>query len=382
MNVSVFKPAGRKFFMAQWVDPVTGRKKTRSTGTAIKRDAERFAARLEAEIRAGTFADDARMTWDTFRDRFDDEYLSGLAKSTRERYSSALNSLQKTIAPKLLVALTESIMSKYQAELRKSGLAEATIKANLVHIKAALRWAVEQKFLQMAPKIRMPKNTETMKGRVITAEEFERMLTKVENIKTPNPESWRFLLLGLWWSGLRLGEALKLHWTDDRELCVDLQNELIVMQAGSHKRRKYLQCPMAPEFADMLKAVPEDQREGYVFNPVGSRKFPGQLFLNTACRIISTLGKEAGVVTGESASGKRKYASAHDLRRSFGFRWSRRIMPTELKELMRHRNISTTMEFYVGQEAKQTAKRLREVLANTLANSETKKANAESTGSP
>ena len=241
MNVSVFKPAGRKFFMAQWVDPVTGRKKTRSTGTAIKRDAERFAARLEAEIRAGTFADDARMTWDTFRDRFDDEYLSGLAKSTRERYSSALNSLQKTIAPKLLVALTESIMSKYQAELRKSGLAEATIKANLVHIKAALRWAVEQKFLQVAPKIRMPKNTETMKGRVITAEEFERMLTKVENIKTPNPESWRFLLLGLWWSGLRLGEALKLHWTDDRELCVDLQNELIVMQAGSHKRRKYLQ---------------------------------------------------------------------------------------------------------------------------------------------
>jgi len=53
-----------------------------------------------------------------------------------------------------------------------------------------------------------------------------------------------------------------------------------------------------------------------------------------------------------------KYASAHDLRRFFGFRWSRRILPAELRELMRHADIQTTMRYYVGQEAETTAEAL------------------------
>lgn len=53
-------------------------------------------------------------------------------------------------------------------------------------------------------------------------------------------------------------------------------------------------------------------------------------------------------------------ASAHDLRRSFGFRWSRRVMPAVLKELMRHASIETTMTFYVGQNAEATADELWE----------------------
>ena len=50
-----------------------------------------------------------------------------------------------------------------------------------------------------------------------------------------------------------------------------------------------------------------------------------------------------------------KYASVHDLRQAFGFRWSRRIMPPVLKELMRHAEIATTMNFYVGVNAQATA---------------------------
>lgn len=53
-----------------------------------------------------------------------------------------------------------------------------------------------------------------------------------------------------------------------------------------------------------------------------------------------------------------KYGSAHDLRRAFGLRWSRRIMPAVLKELMRHEDIGTTMKYYVGTEAEETARML------------------------
>jgi integrase len=51
----------------------------------------------------------------------------------------------------------------------------------------------------------------------------------------------------------------------------------------------------------------------------------------------------------------RKFASAHDLRRAFGQRWSGRVMPTVLRELMRHASIATTMAYYVGDNAEATA---------------------------
>lgn len=50
-----------------------------------------------------------------------------------------------------------------------------------------------------------------------------------------------------------------------------------------------------------------------------------------------------------------KYASAHDLRRAFGERWAARIMPAQLRELMRHESIETTLRYYVGTNAERTA---------------------------
>lgn len=65
-----------------------------------------------------------------------------------------------------------------------------------------------------------------MKGRPITTEEFERILTKVEDVVgTECEESWKFLLKGLWSSGLRLGEALQLSWEETAELAVDFSGK-------------------------------------------------------------------------------------------------------------------------------------------------------------
>jgi hypothetical protein len=89
----------------------------------------------------------------------------------------------------------------------------------------------------------------------------------------------------------------------------------------------------------------------------------------TICRI----GKKVGVkvTTGD----KPKYASAHDLRRSFGEPWASKLMPQQLMELMRHENIETTLRYYVGRNAQATAAILWQIHAgNTLSNSEPEKA--------
>ena len=85
-----------------------------------------------------------------------------------------------------------------------------------------------------------------------------------------------------------------------------------------------------------------------------------------ASRIICKIGKAANVVVDPA---KGKCASAHDLRRAFAFRWSRRIKePAKLMELMRHASIETTMSYYVGRDAKKTAESLWSTLDNDLGN--------------
>ena len=76
-------------------------------------------------------------------------------------------------------------------------------------------------------------------------------------------------------------------------------------------------------------------------------------------KIVATIGREAGVVVHtDPRTGKVKHASAHDLRRSFGERWAGRVMPQDLKELMRHESIDTTLKYYVGRNAQTIAARL------------------------
>lgn len=92
-------------------------------------------------------------------------------------------------------------------------------------------------------------------------------------------------------------------------------------------------------------------------------------------RFVHQSGQAANVkVDEDTRTGKVKYASAHDLRRSFGERWAPRVMPPILQELMRHENISTTMRYYVGQNAKRTAALLWDVhrgLGNQMGNQQT-----------
>lgn len=61
-----------------------------------------------------------------------------------------------------------------------------------------------------------------------------------------------------------------------------------------------------------------------------------------------------------------KTATAHDLRRAFGSRWSTRVMPAQLKQLMRHADIQTTMTYYVQQSARTAASDLWRVLDKEL----------------
>lgn len=374
IRVCVFKRAGRRFYECQWVDPDTGRKKTKSTGTDRKREAERFAGTLEKQLREGTYHYVRRITWAHFRQRFEQEEYPKRRQRTQWKLQGTFNLVERIINPATLAALNEETISRFAARLRELGREEQTVRGHLANIRTVLRWAQRQRLIRAVPAIDIPPITATT-GRAITDDEFDRLLEAVPKVVGDRcAESWCHFIRGLWLSGLRISEALTLSWDDDRFLMVDLSGyrPMFVIRARGQKNRKDTLTPIAPEFAEMLTSVPEGERTGYVFNPLVERNAgePGRVQrADTASKIVSRIGRQAGVKVGEYArTGKPRFAGAHDLRRAFGFRWAMRVLPPVLKELMRHADIATTMKFYVGRNAQATADAVWQAVANTSAN--------------
>ena len=369
VRVYVRENRKRPTYLLEWKDPITGRRRFKTTtiargGRRNKAEAERAAGDWEDELNAGA-AGSEKMTWERFRDLYEDQKLPGLAQGTRDKAANVFNRLERELNPKYLRDLTESRLSHLVTVLRGSRLAEDTIRSILAHIKSALAWAVEQKLLSRLPtfpKLRRVKKAAgtPMKGRPITAEEFERMLAAVPSVVGPDhAPDWVRYLQGLHDSGLRLEESLDMRWDDDgriRPRFAEGRLPVLVIPAECEKGFTDREHPMAPEFAMMLQAVPVEHRRGFVFRLNGRGATGGRLKSNQVSKTVSEIGEAAGVkVSTHPKTGKVKYASAHDLRRTFGDRWASRLMPVQLMELMRHKNIETTLRYYVGANAQRTA---------------------------
>ena len=359
IQVKVTANAGRKYLIAYYDDPITEKREQRSTKTTKRKEAERFAAVWEAELRSGRYKRDSRITWDDFRERYEDEKLSSLADKTLGAAATVFNHLERIIRPKHLRSLTAATLSRFQSELRKTAISETSIDAYLGHLQAALSWAVLMGMLPELPVIQRPKKAKgrkLMRGRPVTGEEFDRMIAAVPKVRPKDASVWEHYLTGLWLSGLRLEESLILSWDDDAGIFVDLSGKhpRLRIYAEAEKGHRDRLLPLTPDFARFLLATPEAERSGLVFDLRGlytDKPITGK----RVCRIVSEIGRRAGVVVNKADD---KCASAHDLRRAFGTRWAKRVKPATLKLLMRHRSIETAMKFYVDIDADDVAAEL------------------------
>jgi integrase len=364
IRVIVFKRSGRKNFEAQWADPLTGKKKTKSAKTPHRRDAERFAARLEEQLNSGGLRADGRTLWVEINKAYEDEILAAKKAKDAGKIRGTLNLIQELLEPKWIGSIDVGAVAKFAKGLRKRGIEAITIRAHLAELKKLLEWAKRRNFISVVPAVELPKVTRGARGRAILVEEFEAMIEAIPQVMgLLAAPSWEFFLRGLWLSGMRLGEALRLSWDHGAPIAIDLSGRQPVLRfaAEAHKRGEDVVSPVAPDFAEYLGIIPEDQRRGLVFRIAGERM--NQVYSTEyISQRISDIGKTAGV------KAKRKWASAHDLRRSFGARWAPRVMPAVLQKLMRHESIQTTMQFYATREAMDASEAVWQAVANDFAN--------------
>lgn len=326
-----------------------------SLRTKNRREADRKAGAILREIEEGRWAKKHRTEWTKFCEQYLRESTDGMAESSVKDVQTTLKKLEKICNPQTVQQVNQDMLADFRTGLPEQ-MAKRTVAKHLRNLKKMLRWAEKRGMLPKAPPVDMPKGSSTpkAKGRAITAEELDRILAKaVAVVGRKSAPSFKHLLRGLFASGLRLGEALQLSWEQDSGfIAVDLyrKHPMYLIPADTDKSRMERLLPIAPEFVEMLEAVPEEERSSRVFKLLPQRNLGDLTRVDTVSSHISAMGRTAGVRVSQ-----KKYASAHDLRRSFGVRWVSRVRPKALQQMMRHTSLQTTMGYYADEDADDTA---------------------------
>jgi integrase len=338
IHVWVQEEPGRKYLRLQWHCPHTGQRKSRTTGTTDRREAEQQRSDLEYALNHGLYSGAGNLPWEEFRAMFRREYAAGLRERSQEKFDTVFDVFEEVCRPKQLGRIDERVVSAFVMKLRerkrpggKIGLAPITIKNYLIALKTALGWAADQKLLTAVPKfpeIKVPKK----KPQPIPAEAFERLLGAAPD------DTWRAFLLCGWWCGLRLSEARHLRrCPSDKFPWLDLDNDRIVLPAEFAKSDADQWVPLHPTLREALEALPNAGHQFFAFR---SRKTGGPLTRNGITSRVILIARKAGVKL-----------SMHKLRKGFGCRVARQLGKGNapiLHRLMRHSSMQVTMDYYAN----------------------------------
>lgn len=306
-----------------FVDPLTGRERTQSSGTRDQREADRAAQKWEHKLEQEGYAKD--MAWTPARELWLASVRNGRAKSTYADYVRALDLFEEMIGPtRSMAAITTLTLDRFVAKVREAGIIKknSTLALRLKGLRLFFRWCASRDIIAKVPLFPMPRIPpgEETGGNPITSDQFKQLLALL-------PAPTQVIARGMWLSGLRPGEAIALHWSEGLVvLHLDGPRSYIHFEPEGQKSRRREDMPLTKEFVEFLEQLPH--REGFVLNPANRRRQTiGENFLYAA-------GKLSFPVTPKL------------MRKSFATRWAMVLNHIELQALMRHKDIRVTLKYY------------------------------------
>lgn len=349
-----------------------------------EKQADDECRKLEREYEKREIAGYKHVTWEELEKMFFEEHERKLKPRSVDAYQIALNSFRNLMKPTEASNVTIATLREYEKKLvsyrhpKRGALSESSRSNYVRHILAVLRWAKTEDLLHPDVSFRdyrIRAKATTQKGRPLTRDELKQFyeaieetfgqpvydIAKHETVENPKKDeivaAWTRLIKGLELSGLRLGEAIRLSWTKKSVPHVIITDDgwpFIHFPEGQQKNNRYQNWLPPEDFADFLLETPEDERKGPVFQLISEKGAPLKMDLLSVSKRIADIGKKSGIVVGESRVGskvKKKFASAHDLRRTCANKW--RLAGAgalEVMDIMRHQSYQTTADFYAGDD--------------------------------
>ena len=137
-----------------------------------------------------------------------------------------------------------------KSQLRKKEKQPATIEGYVKRILAAVNWGYRSDRLSYSFKGK--KRDSEIRSRPNTVEELDRIINQVPTIRPNDHPLWAFYIKGLFWSGLRRAESVRLGWDWSFDFSVDISSSCpyFNVRGEGQKSGKDKLLPMAPEFAE------------------------------------------------------------------------------------------------------------------------------------
>lgn len=230
----------RKNSVLWWVRiGIDGREVRRTTGTADKRRAEEFEAKLKTELwRQSRMGERPRYRWEQAVTRWLTERAHLPSIGDQKIH---LRWLRRHLDGKLLNDITRDALDTVSRTRKAEGVSNATVNRTLEVIRAILRCAMrEWGWLDVTPAVRMlpePKR----RIRWLTREEADRLLACLPEHLA---EMARFSLA----TGLRKDNVVSLEWPQ-----VDLARRIAWFHSDQTKNKKALSVPLNAESILVLR---------------------------------------------------------------------------------------------------------------------------------
>lgn len=331
-----------------------GRK--RSAGTFLREsDARREAGNAEVNERnTPTVAETRKITWGEFEEQWHAGRVvePGTRKTDEPKLNKHLRPRWSTVE---LRAITSEDVQRWVADLSKSGLSPSTVQKCYHLLSSSMGAAVKARIITVSPckKITLPRSGPTP----------ERYLDDCEYkaIRAPMFELDQLLMDTLIGTGMRLGEALGLHWEsidfDRKTITVEWAWDREIRRIKAPKDSQRRTIPIGVNLATALKSRLDDDgfgnpapveyadrrkvRTGLVFHHIEGKPMDGDNFRHRfeAAVNIAYVGK---------GKGRRKvgHVRLHDLRHTYASRLVRAGVPIqEVSKLLGHATITTTMRY-------------------------------------
>lgn len=262
MKVSLTKRTRRRGkksrnYHMRFIDPVTGKRRTRTTHTDRKTTARKIADKMEerlAKQAAGIHDPNEELRLATFEEAKEAFIASKRARNrpeTASTYGRSLASFAAAVKPKTVRDITCAAIERFVAKRSESVGAE-TVNRDLRHLKTFLRWCVDLGYLEKVPKITMLRTDRRLPVR-IPQDDQAKLVTALDDpeltLKERSRAWWVMFVRVLFFTGFRRAEMLGLIWAD-----VNFQDCWILKRASESKGRSDFPMPISQELARHLKA--------------------------------------------------------------------------------------------------------------------------------
>jgi len=156
-------------------------------------------------------------------------------------------------------------------ECRYDQRSPMTVNTAMGAIMAFVRYCARHDWIDKVPSIERLDVDDPMKGRPITADEFEAMLMATPHVVGNSAsESWKFTLKILWTTAFRVGDVMSLSWDNKREIHPlwrdDRREHPTIFIPSKQKNGKAQEIPMLPELEELLNTIPECGRSDWIAN--------------------------------------------------------------------------------------------------------------------